>query len=600
MHDKRAVALAWSSIITIIVLLLVAAVAIFFFLQGVGKGSIALYECSSLQNGLWIDGKCDPTISYESVMFSSIDNGEGGPRKHCCVPKPGMEEAYEEKYGPYRNSPENNPGGTGGTGGTGNAGRIYYIKINDETMLSMTNHVSYDEYDEGVSIKIISPNDELKIAGINSIESDIDNCSLSIRQAQYFELNGEQRIGQEKGDDGNLVPTDKLIEAEGEDCKEGLVFDKIQLTPPEASGDLLPFYKVDYVINPKEGESVSESTYISFLDEVNSLIVQNDLVIARDNVANCFVSAYLLVGEDEVEEPFTGTIKYKNQKIDYEDFTDANTERTFEIDYNSGKHWLKFIQPGASEVEKEYSFTKCDSVTYMLWDGYTQSYGECLAGSCDYSKSVCNDPNSRSTSCEKNIDDCRWKKGGGECLTCEEMQVSTCGQYNQKDTCDSNQCFEWVESRCYWQQTGIIEANGDCLECDYGSADGGDPCFEQYKKKKSCQNDACQFDQFSMLGVENCLWDANGLFGAGFCMSCYEDPLDNQYSLEEMCESSNDKCNYLGVTMTWSSGGKCFPCSGNINDCLSYSEDQCKAAGLSCGMCYWNDATSSCQESAAS
>ncbi len=598
MYSKKGQGSALNLIMRLVVLLIIVAVVVFLVFEYSGKPNKAFLKCTGIEGGLWVNIDCNEDVSYDSVLAKPIKKGEW-EGYHCCGPKPGEKTGFEKEYEDFKNL-EINGGGTTNNGGTttlppsGGSPGVFII-INGDEMDPMTVHDKTTG--EGVAEKTIPFGSEITIEATNTLTTEkYTYCALSIRRAQE---QPDGRIGQEKSGGVLVDPPIAIITATTDEACHGTLSLEGSWPKPQAEPEdkVFDFYKIDYTLWKDGVINDSQAAFLKYEDAPeDEYVIYEDIyqTIPRDNYIDCVASISQSIN-DGPQENFDGNMYRRVEGNSYFSSFNYDFEFLFYYPYNL-LYRLKFNYT-QTDVFKEVllTFDSCDELNYMSYTDYQDLFADCESEGCDeYSKSECNSPTIRGSFCNEAIDDCYWENSN--CNECG-ADIQSCSDYEKKDSCTSNQCFEAFEERCFWNSEGFLGAIG-CETCNYIDAElSGDPCNYQYSKSTECELDPCLFGEVSFVDGD-CHWDSS-IFG-GTCVSCnYHWPTYDTYRSEDTCSAAENVCNYDEVeSLHWVEGGYvyCFACFTS-ESCSDHDEYDCEYTTDYCDYdCTWNNDAQECEQ----
>ncbi|MGM5480177.1 MAG: hypothetical protein ACQESC_01835, partial [Nanobdellota archaeon] len=218
------------------------------------------------------------------------------------------------------------------------------------------------------------------------------------------------------------------------------------------------------------------------------------------------------------------------------------------------------------QQRQTFSQDECD-LLYITSQGVFNQLFEACDNACqdyDNQRSQCRDRQERSPQCMYALDcafDNKELSFDNACADCEEL--TDCNSYNEKESCQANQCFQAVD--CFWDWNLF---GGSCSSCEDISS------CSAYPTRSTCNDNVCladrdcewsdgSCDMVSSSGTQssndpetscaemrrgdckddgNCAWDYQGLFSNGFfvtgeCLSCDNFDYCTDYSDKKLCEN---------------------------------------------------------------
>lgn len=539
---------SWTNLIFGLLIALIIAAVLIFIIGKTGKtGNNLLGECQGMGGGVWSPNPCNPSVSVESFLVERVEYK--GKLQYCCVPLPGKSDAFYVVYENVSKSDINKYGTDGTVKKTGDSasstsstnsgttttqqgdvsveGPIHFILNGREI-----SHASTRIYTAGMQtngLMYSRAKQTFKVSqSLSNNGVDVGRCMIVVRPAMVYDSDGQKKIKANTGAPENYVTKVDLAQ-----CEDSISATDVIL--PLLSGDYaVPgFYKWDFIYWKKGSTAVdgdgSATTYLTLVegsapssgsnggdtgentggDENGSseltLEIYDSVISARDNKAICYFSA--VVVDENWNEYFPEHAYYEvtNSINPPTQYTNVFPENSVVIDIgpNDYLHYSFGINDGDALEERYFDFENCDEVSFLTMDDYRNDVMNCAGQAlvCDYTKkSYCTHPPERPNYCTKLFEDCLWDAAFpvGDCFICSNDHVTTCADYDNAKTCESNQCqgVGQMNDRCFYQ-------DGSCRSCNYG-VQSPNSCAS-YDNKDDCKNDPCNFNGF--LG-KTCKWES--------------------------------------------------------------------------------------------
>jgi hypothetical protein len=533
--------MAMEVVIGIAILLLVAWVMYTLIMKSGGTANDLFTECSGMGGGIWSPNRCDSSVSVESPIVERAQLE--GVLHYCCIPLPGKREKFDITYENEYKSDINQHGtdldtkelkketsrskkssGSSSSSGTsigstaGMDSSIHFI-LNGEEI----SHITTKTYSANIDKNgLIYSRDkqEFKVSQTLSDKGiDVGRCMFVVRPAMVYDSAGEKKIKSNTGATADFVVT----KSSGGNCEDSISITDITLDLLAGTSYSVPgFYKWDFIYWEKgstaENGDGSATTYIAIqegtsgtssnsgdIDKADlkyNLIIYDEIISSRNNEATCYLSAVVVDNYGDEYFPLRAFYEKTDSSTapqSYSGILDGKS-KSFDIGLTDYVHFSFGLENSPSD-DFNYGFKNCDKIEFMSINEYRNKFFGCsrYALVCDYAKSACVDAFSRpGADCEKNVEDCVWKKDFplGDCLICSKTTVSTCADYDNRKTCESNQCFgtDGMNERCFYNL-------GNCEKCVFTTTN---PCA-QYKKIRDCNGDPCKLKEFTS---KVCSWES--------------------------------------------------------------------------------------------
>ncbi len=482
-----------------------------------GKGASPISDkftkCSSA-GGYWSDKVVAGDYEVKNDLIKPRRIGDD--IEYCYIALPSFNNEFQEEYAKeiketrlkeikeYKNSVSTNEGGSSTT-----SSKELYLEINKEKKYFQPIK-NPNTYVEGMKPNVeFYEEDDNTFKIIQNFKKDLKRCKVTIRPAKITtSASGASKLSQVNGLGNN---DDFVVTLDKKTCEKSLTLNISSLKTLENTSYKNPgFYKLDYYYwfnetNESSGVRIAFIRILSGSSEIDASepgsgkpptslnILEKDF--SRDNHRTCMITFARDGDSKEYPVQFQtintqGNLDISKIQEFYLTKETLATKLIFTIDLGSNKTLQK---------TKVFSFDDCNIVKYIPPKQFNfPNCGPNPSVFCSsYPKTTCNDPVKRDGTCEQMDAKCYWDRSFpiGDCLACEE-NINSCSDYDNKKTCESNQCFGngLMNNRCFY--------DGDCQTCEF-SKTYEDSC-NQYKSRAVCERDPCDFGPYE--GVSSCEW----------------------------------------------------------------------------------------------